>query len=125
MHRARRLRNRIYSRLVIEDAAVTEVQTMLKTLGYQLAVDGVFGANTKEAVVSFEMETGLPGDGAIDAHRASCSDVGEPRDRLLRVHGVHPHERGHDAEDEEHEDAPEDAGETSPMQGAVSLLLDV
>ena len=34
---------------------------------------------------------------------------------------VHPHERGHDAEDEEHEDAPEDAGETSPMQGAVGL----
>jgi hypothetical protein len=56
-------------------------------------------------------------------HRACRSDLGEARDRLLRAHGVQPHERGHEGEEQEHEDAPEDPGETSPSEDAVDLLV--
>ena len=45
---------------------VKEVQRRLKNWGYyQGAVDGVFGANTKEAVVSFQKKNGLKADGVV------------------------------------------------------------
>ncbi len=54
-------------------------------------------------------------------HRSGRSDLGEGREGLLGS-DVHPDERRHDAEGDEHQDAAEDAGQPSPSQGAVGLL---
>ena len=47
---------------------VKEVQRRLKNWGYYTgAVDGVFGANTKKAVISFQKKNGLTADGVVGA----------------------------------------------------------
>ena len=47
---------------------VKEVQRRLKNWGYyQGAVDGVFGANTKKAVIAFQKKNGLTADGVVGA----------------------------------------------------------
>jgi peptidoglycan hydrolase-like protein with peptidoglycan-binding domain len=45
--------------------AVKAAQTGLVAQGYSVAVDGVFGAGTKAAVVSFQSDNGLPADGVV------------------------------------------------------------
>jgi peptidoglycan hydrolase-like protein with peptidoglycan-binding domain len=42
---------------------VRELQRLLNRLGYDVTVDGIFGQDTEEAVIAFEMDVGLPGDG--------------------------------------------------------------
>ena len=47
---------------------VKEVQRRLKNWGYYTgAVDGVFGANTKNAVIAFQKKNGLTADGVVGA----------------------------------------------------------
>jgi lysozyme len=52
----------------VPDAYVSELQTDLKTLGFadNVTVDGAFGKNTREAVLSFQSAAGLPGSGLVD-----------------------------------------------------------
>jgi putative chitinase len=47
--------------------AVVDLQNELIEAGYRLAVDGVFGAHTKEAVVDFQTRHGLSPDGVVGA----------------------------------------------------------
>ena len=42
---------------------VTEIQTILKSFGYTIAVDGTFGPNTERAVRSWQKSNGLEVDG--------------------------------------------------------------
>lgn len=45
---------------------VKVLQTKLQTLGYSVGtIDGIFGQNTKSAVVSFQMNSGLQADGIV------------------------------------------------------------
>ena len=45
---------------------VKEVQRRLKNWGYyQGSVDGIFGANTKKAVIAFQKKNGLKADGVV------------------------------------------------------------
>lgn len=46
---------------------VRKAQGLLKQLGHDVTVDGVFDDETENAVISFEMAEGLPGDGALDS----------------------------------------------------------
>lgn len=43
--------------------AVRDMQAMLAALGYALAADGIFGADTKDAVRGFQRDHGLDADG--------------------------------------------------------------
>ncbi len=45
---------------------VEALQRDMNVLNYQLAVDGVFGGRTRDAVVRFEQRRGLKGDGITD-----------------------------------------------------------
>ena len=47
------------------DGCVTELQTLLNTHGFDLLVDGTFGANTVAAVRTFQTETGIHVDGQV------------------------------------------------------------
>jgi Putative peptidoglycan binding domain/HEAT repeats len=46
---------------------VTELQQQLRRLGYGVTLDGVFGDDTKFAVIDFQKKTGLPVDGQVGA----------------------------------------------------------
>ena len=49
-------------------AAVRDLQQDLKTLKYYTgAIDGVFGANTKAAVIKFQLHKNLTADGIVGA----------------------------------------------------------
>lgn len=48
-------------------AAVASLQRALGSLGHDLAVDGVFGANTQRAVRTFQSRSGLQATGVVDA----------------------------------------------------------
>ncbi len=67
--------------------AVRMLQRNLDTLGYSVgAVDGVFGRNTRRAVIAFQDEYGLPATGVVDASTANAIDeaLDDPR-RLQNV----------------------------------------
>lgn len=45
---------------------VTEIQTVLKQKGYYSGnIDGIFGVNTKNAVINFQKDSGLKADGIV------------------------------------------------------------
>lgn len=45
---------------------VSEIQTVLKQKGYYSGnIDGIFGVNTKNAVINFQKDTGLKADGIV------------------------------------------------------------
>lgn len=48
-------------------AAVAELQRLLNAKGIRVAVDGVFGANTQTAVITFQRNNGLTADGIVGA----------------------------------------------------------
>lgn len=59
---------------------VKELQADLVTLGYKLAVDGIFGAGTKKAVVDFQTKQKLDADGlAGPATIAKIADALKPK----------------------------------------------
>jgi peptidoglycan hydrolase-like protein with peptidoglycan-binding domain len=47
--------------------STTILQTKLNQLGYQVTVDGSFGAGTTTAVKQFQTDHGLPANGTVDA----------------------------------------------------------
>lgn len=53
---------RLYSKNV---PAVTLAQSMLKSVGYQLTIDGDFGKNTEKQVIKFQSKNKLVNDGII------------------------------------------------------------
>ncbi|MBM7097915.1 peptidoglycan-binding protein [Bacillus sp. H-16] len=46
-------------------SAVTNLQTKLRQQGYSISVDGVFGPQTRSAVISFQRKKGLTQDGIV------------------------------------------------------------
>ena len=55
---------------------VRELQRLLKRLGYDVHVNGIFDRETEEAVIAFEMETGLPADGGFgDEERRAAREA--------------------------------------------------
>lgn len=62
------------------DKLVTLLQQRLKALGYALAVDGVFGTGTHDAVVSFQQINGLKTTGIADVNMQKLlySDSAKP-----------------------------------------------
>lgn len=46
-------------------ADVANVQQMLVTAGFEVTVDGVFGADTEEAVRLFQSQAGITADGVV------------------------------------------------------------
>ena len=46
-------------------AAVIELQQLLNTKGINIAIDGVFGATTRAAVVQFQEQNGIATDGVV------------------------------------------------------------
>ncbi len=62
--------------------AVRALQRNLDTLGYSVgAIDGIFGRNTRRAVLAFQDESGLPANGVVDAATADAIDeaLNDPR----------------------------------------------
>ncbi|MDR3589641.1 MAG: NlpC/P60 family protein [Negativicutes bacterium] len=57
--------------LIKQGATGTEVYTLQQKLQeygyYQDAPDGIFGSDTKEAVISFQIDAGIPADGVVGA----------------------------------------------------------
>ena len=49
----------------MQGADVVEIQKALKSLGYNVNADGHFGAQTENAVRTFQQESGIPADGII------------------------------------------------------------
>ena len=49
------------------DKAVSKLQQRLNQLGYSLTADGIFGARTHDALVSFQQQNGLNASGIADA----------------------------------------------------------
>jgi peptidoglycan hydrolase-like protein with peptidoglycan-binding domain len=48
------------------DRALTRrIQEMLELLGFQIATDGVYGTQTREAIQSFQLTVGVPADGLV------------------------------------------------------------
>ena len=60
---------------------VRQVQRMLDRLGYDVKVDGTFDQDTKEAVIAFEMDAGLPADGGFgdEERRAARETIREQK----------------------------------------------
>src|SRR5699024_9949322 len=62
--------------------AVTDLQTKLQKVGYNLNVDGIYGPITQEKVVAFQLDQGWSGDGefgnptsnALDAAAANANE---------------------------------------------------
>jgi hypothetical protein len=48
-----------------DGASVREAQALLRAHGHQLAVDGVFGPQTRQAVMAFQRSRGIAADGVI------------------------------------------------------------
>lgn len=48
-----------------EGDTVSELQEALVELGYDIAVDGIFGDDTHAAVVDFQSNNGLDADGIV------------------------------------------------------------
>ncbi|MDO4837886.1 MAG: peptidoglycan-binding domain-containing protein [Clostridia bacterium] len=46
---------------------VVRLQILLRTAGYRLEPDGIFGSMTRECVKSYQSAHGLPGSGVVDA----------------------------------------------------------
>jgi N-acetyl-anhydromuramyl-L-alanine amidase AmpD len=46
---------------------ISGLQQALKTLGYRIAVDGDYGPETRQAVISFQMHSGIVADGVAGA----------------------------------------------------------
>ena len=51
-------------------------------------------------------------------YRTGRSDVGEPFDGPVEAGGIQPHDHAYENEDEDHEDASQDTGQTTPPQYA-------
>ena len=69
-------------RLGDKGAAVTQLQTKLARWGYDPgAVDGVFGASNRQAVIRFQKKNGLTPDGVVGARTAAALGL-----RALRGH---------------------------------------
>jgi peptidoglycan hydrolase-like protein with peptidoglycan-binding domain len=49
-----------------DTGSTTVLQTRLAQLGYQVTVDGSFGAGTSAAVKQFQTDNGLPATGVVD-----------------------------------------------------------
>ena len=66
---------------------VREVQGRLAALGYAVAVDGVFGRGTADAVRSFQRDRGLAPDGIVGPGTlaALLGDTGQPAPPLARL----------------------------------------
>lgn len=66
--------------------AVTELQTRLAKLRYDVGpIDGVFGAQTKHAVVAFQKVNGLARDGVVGPRtRAALANPVRPKVRRVR-----------------------------------------
>ncbi len=62
---ARELQNYPLLRQGSRNNYVEVLQFMLRNLGYNIAVDGIFGNATRNAVVSFQMNNGLVADGIV------------------------------------------------------------
>lgn len=63
------------SKLGSQGAEVTQIQTKLKNWGYYSGgVDGIFGADTRKAVISFQKKNGLTADGV--AGKATLNAMG-------------------------------------------------
>ena len=50
---------------------VIKLQQALKDKGYDITVDGVYGAKTREAVIKFQKDNGLTPDGIAGANTLS------------------------------------------------------
>ncbi|MGH8801430.1 MAG: peptidoglycan-binding domain-containing protein [Casimicrobiaceae bacterium] len=57
------------------DNKVAKAQSALNDKGYSIAVDGKFGPNTKDAVVSFQKQSGLATTGRLDSETLAALDV--------------------------------------------------
>ncbi len=54
-------------RIGMSGSDVMEIQAMLRKLGFRVAADGIFGPQTRQAVMEFQREYGLYPDGVIGA----------------------------------------------------------
>jgi g-D-glutamyl-meso-diaminopimelate peptidase len=52
-------------RMGMSGSDVMEIQAMLRKLGHQIAADGIFGPDTRRAVIEFQREYGLHPDGVV------------------------------------------------------------
>jgi hypothetical protein len=61
---------------------ISGLQEALKMLGYRIAVDGDYGAETRQAVTSFQMRTGIVADGVAGAQTEAklLSDLNRMRE---------------------------------------------
>lgn len=60
---------------------VTEIQTRLKKWGYYNGeIDGIFGSQTKKAVISFQKKYGLDADGIAGPKTLSAMGIGSGKD---------------------------------------------
>lgn len=50
---------------VNDRALTTRIQEMLEHLGYELEIDGVYGARMKEVIQNFQLKVGIPADGLM------------------------------------------------------------
>ncbi|MDD6050352.1 MAG: peptidoglycan-binding domain-containing protein [Clostridiales bacterium] len=62
------------------DGDVRNLQRMLRAVGYEMEIDGLFGRITLECVRSFQASHGLPRDGVVGpvtwhALQAACGEV--------------------------------------------------
>lgn len=66
---------------------VRTLQTNLQTLGYSVGtIDGIFGARTKSAVISFQMDRGIQADGIVGPVTAQA--ISSAVARLWRTNGI-------------------------------------
>lgn len=59
--------------------AVAEVQKMLSMLGYDLIIDGQYGARTKRSVTAFQKKAGLQNTGEVDSDTLSALKLSQTR----------------------------------------------
>lgn len=46
-------------------AVTTVIQALLRYYGHNISIDGIFGADTRAAVVDFQMACNIPADGYV------------------------------------------------------------